>query len=239
MTDLSKPEQDRALPAWIKLGLPLVASALLILHMALRYEFSGELGKGVDLTSLFLIGIVAVFIIARYADITRYIESANVPGFGEIKLRQAQSDIDELKIIVACLLTAEQAEALKRVHDGVHVFGVTPYRPRLTADLKQLMAIGMIQKKRVIEGKLTELAHGKLGNHIISDYFSLTSTGHQYYVRRLQALNDEAFTLPSSQDPFAVARPLETEARPQTAAAIDPGVDTPPASMDTNPVDET
>jgi hypothetical protein len=185
--------------------LPVTALTFLALHLAFRVIYGGthELGKGLDPISLVLVGIAVIPLIVPY------IATAKIPGFAEITLRQTEAvvrahtaDIAELKLIISGLLSVREAEALKRVHDGIPPFREDTHRPGLTDDLRRLRALGMIHQ--LFDGRLTELTHGLLGERSVVECFSLTEQGRQYYDRRLRMLGEDGFKIPVRSAPSEV-----------------------------------
>jgi hypothetical protein len=177
----------------LKLGpWPFIAVVLLVAHSSLRFHFAkpDELAKGLDVTTIVLVGIAFI------PTIVPYIAAAKIPGFLEIKLQQNQIDIEELKLIVSCLLSNSEAEALKRVSDTASLFSIGTYRNDLTSDIKRLMGLGMIVQKPVdLPGTLRDLVHGRCGTFRVSEYFSISDQGRKYFDRRHKLLGGDGFAI--------------------------------------------
>jgi hypothetical protein len=189
------------------------ALLLLVIHMAMRVHFGGaqaELGKGFDTSALVLIAL------AFFPQLASYISSINIPGVGKFVLQTEKlltthtEEIDKLKVIIACLLSNHEANALKMVREGLHVFSKATYRPRLTHDLRRIRDLGMIDQL-CQEARLAELAKGSPRELKISDCFCLTDRGEEYYQRRVKMLGSDGFELPAR----SAAQPDPRQPSPQ------------------------
>jgi hypothetical protein len=199
------------------------ALLLLVIHMAMRVYFGdaqAELGKGFDTSALVLIAL------AFFPQLASYISSINIPGVGKFVLQTEKltEEIDKLKVIIACLLTNYEAHALKMVREGLHVFSKATYRPRLTRDLRRIRDLGMIDQI-CQEAKLADLVRGSPRELKISDCFSLTGLGEEYYQRRVKMLGSDGFEVPAK----AAAQPDPRQPSPQPQPSLPP-LGSPPGS---------
>jgi DNA-binding PadR family transcriptional regulator len=180
------PNTSETRPSW-RNPLTLVAGALFLAHMVLRYAPTLRGGSwpensGIDAVAL---GLAAIALVPWIAD---FLSSAKLPGgiefaFRGVQRRQILTEqaIAQLRFIVEGFLTQDEYRHLENIQRNIE-YDVKPEAAAVLADeLRRLRALGLIEGRGI--GAFAK-ADGR--KRLIGDKFHLTPRGEEYLVMRRQ-----------------------------------------------------
>jgi hypothetical protein len=196
MPEDNHPHQDAGSPRWNN-TLTVVAGAMLLIHLGLKYlpalqKSTWPQNGGIDPIGLALVALAILPWIATH------LSSARLPGgialaFREVEWRQDLTEraIRQLRFIVDGFLTRFEYQHLVNIRDGQEYGVRAEDSGALAAELRRLMALGLIAKIFDDHG-VRDFTQTDGRKRRIEKWFRLTPRGEEYLKMRTDNEHDAA-----------------------------------------------